>query len=65
MTPYVTASVRWDHGDGGNECVLYVRSANSRDDEQLVESQDPLYAGEDSGDENVGWNEEDGRYMRP
>lgn len=62
--PYVAAPVRWDHDAGEDEFILYARFADFRDDEVLVESRDPLYAGIDPRDESVGWDEECGRYMR-
>lgn len=63
--PYVAAPVRWDYGAGEGEFILYARFADFRDDEVLVESRDPLYAGIDPRDESVGWDDGCGRYMWP
>lgn len=63
--PYVAAPVRWDHGAGEDEFILYGRSADFRDDEQLVEPREPFCASVNPRDESVGWDVEYGRYMWP
>ena len=63
--PYVIAPTRWMHGAGDNEFVLYGCFADFRNDDELEESRDPLYAGVNPKDESVGWDDEYGQYMRP
>ncbi|CAD6582303.1 MAG: hypothetical protein ASARMPRED_000927 [Alectoria sarmentosa] len=63
--PYVAAPARWNHGAGDEEFILYGCFADFRKDGELEESRDPLYAGVDPKDESVGWEDEDGQYMRP
>ena len=63
--PYVAAPVRWNHGAGDDEFILYGRFADFRSDNELEESRDPLYASVNPKDEGVGWNDQNGQYMRP
>ena len=63
--PYVAAPVRWNPGAEDPEFILYGRFADFRNDEELEESRDPLYAGVDPRDESVGWDDEYGPYMQP
>ena len=52
---YATA---WDHGADDDEFLLYGRFADTR------ESRDPLFTGVFPDDQKIGWNDEDGQYMR-
>jgi hypothetical protein len=63
--PYISADANWNKGAGDLELLLYGAFADFRDDDILKESRDPLYAGVDPLDKSVGWNDEDGQYMKP
>jgi hypothetical protein len=66
--PYLserTVGTNWGYGAGDMELLLNGAFADFRDDDSLERSRDPLYAGVNPLDKNVGWDEEHGQYMKP
>jgi len=67
LLPYIRRDVghNWEDGAGDHEFLLYGAFADFRDDDDLEQSRDPLFASVDPLDASVGWDDEDGQYMRP
>lgn len=55
----------WQHGAGSNEFFLYGEFADMRDDEQLWECHDPLWAWQATGEVEKDFEKPGGPYMKP